>query len=109
MARKKKDAVDDNSGFNKKWAKLLSADWMQIAESFSTDEIKKKIIQAEQAISTFENDMEADSTLKSLKERQKELKEEIKDVSEPYTKSIAETQAQIKYFVHLLESRGVSV
>lgn len=111
MAKKKNvDVADDSqSGFNKKWAKLLSADWMTMAESFSTDEIKKKIVQWEQAKSVVEKDMDADTALNSLKERSKELKEEIKEMSEPYTKSVAETDAQIKYGVYLLEQRGVSV
>lgn len=114
MAKKKAasvDGQDDNqtSGVGKKWAKLLSAEWMTTAESYSTDEIKKKIVQWEQAISSFEKDMEADMALNVLKERMTEIKEEIKEKSEVYTKSCAETQAQIKYVVYLLDSRGVSV
>lgn len=115
MAKKKAaasvDGQDDNqtSGVGKKWAKLLSAEWMTTAESFSTDEIKKKIVQWEQAISSFEKDMDADMALNVLKERMTEIKEEIKEKSEVYTKSCAETQAQIKYVVYLLDSRGVSV
>jgi len=112
MAKKKNTDVTDDSqdnGFNKKWAKLLSADWMTMAESFSTDEIKKKIVQWEQAKAVVEKDMDSDAALNALKERAKELKEEIKEKSEPYTKSVAETDAQIKYGVYLLEQRGVSV
>lgn len=110
MAKKKNDAVDEqDNGFNKKWAKLLSTEWMSTAESYSTDEIKKKIVQFEQAISVVEQDMDNDSALQALKNRETDLKKEIKDMSEPYTKSVAETQAQIKYIVWLLQNRGVSV
>ncbi len=111
MAKKKNTDVTDDSqgGFNKKWAKLLSADWMTMAESFSTDEIKKKIVQWEQAKAVVEKDMDSDTALNALKERAKEIKEEIKDKSEPYTKSVLETDAQIKYVVYLLEQRGVAV
>lgn len=115
MARKKKDAdgTDTNDSQNplagKKWAKLLSSEWMTTAESWTTDEIKKKIVQWEQAIGQSEKDMDADHALNGLKDRMAELKEQIKDTSEVYTKTISEVQAQIKYVVHLLDTRGVSV
>src|ERR1044072_4312780 len=109
MGRKKKDAVDgtdtndsQNPLAGKKWAKLLSSEWMTTAESWTTDEIKKKIVQWEQAIGQSEKDMDADSALNGLKDRMADLKEQIKDTSEVYTKTIAEVQAQIKYVVHLL-------
>jgi len=114
MGRKK--AVADGTGTDdaqsssqKKWMKLLSTEWMSTAESYSTDDIKKKIVQWEQAISQFEKDMDNDSALNGLKEKMSDLKEELKDMSEVYTKSVAEAQAQIKFVVHLLDSRGVSV
>lgn len=117
MARKKKDAADGGTDTNdsqnplsgKKWAKLLSSEWMTTAESWNTDEIKKKIVQWEQAIGQSEKDMDADHALNGLKDRMAELKEQIKETSEVYTKTIAEVQAQIKYVVHLLDQRGVSV
>lgn len=114
MARKKNvatDGTDDSQSplAGKKWAKLLSSEWMSTAETWNTDEIKKKIVQWEQAIGQVEKDMDADSALNALKERMIELKEEIKEKSEVYTKTVAETQAQIRYVVHLLDQRGVSV
>lgn len=115
MAKKKNVDVDVNSDdsqnglSSKKWFKLLSTDWMTTAESYSTEEIKKKIVQWEQAKAVVEKDMDADTALNALKERAKEIKEETKEKSEPYTKSVAETDAQIKYAVYLLEQRGVSV
>lgn len=114
MAKKKAVAVDGASDDNqssasqKKWMKILSTEWMATAETYSTDEIKKKIVQWEQAISQFEKDMDNDSALNGLKEKMADLKEELKEKSEVYTKSSAETQAQIKFVVHLLDSRGVS-
>src|ERR1700690_2216567 len=102
MAKKKTaDGTDETqtSGVGKKWAKLLSAEWMTTAESYSTDEIKKKIVQWEQAISSIEKDLEQDTALNVLQERMKEIKEEIKEKSEVYTKTILETQAQIKFVV----------
>lgn len=114
MTRKKTndtgaDTDSQNNGFSKKWAKLLSTEWMTTAESYSTDEIKKKVVQWEQALGQVEKDMDNDSALSGLKDKMAELKEELKEKSEVYTKSVAETQAQIKYVVHLLDQRGVSV
>lgn len=114
MAKKKivnaDGATDDTQTTSqKKWMKILSTEWMSTAESYTTEEIKKKIVQWEQAISQFEKDMDNDSALNGLKEKMTELKEELKEKSEVYTKSVAEAQSQIKYVVHLLDQRGVSV
>lgn len=105
------DSTDDSQSplAGKKWAKLLSSEWMTTAESWDTDEIKKKIVQYEQAIGQSEKDMDNDHALNGLKDRMSELKEQVKETSEVYTKSIAEIAAQIKYVVHLLDQRGVSV
>jgi DNA-binding transcriptional regulator GbsR (MarR family) len=105
MAKKKNDD-GDNTGFSKKWEKHLQSGFKEIADSLSTEDLKKKIVEYEQAISSVEKDMDADPKLSALKEKAKELKEDIKEVSEVYTVSINESQASIKYMVYALESRG---
>lgn len=108
MAKKELD-IDTQPGFPKKWAKKLSPDWMDTAQSYSTDELKKKIVQWEQAISSTEKDEEADPLLHGMKEKMADLKEEIKEKSKPYRESVDQCQAQIKFAVFILESRGVPV
>lgn len=103
------DKGQQYSGFSKKWQKFLSTDWQKSAESFSTDELKKKIVLWEQAISSSEKDMDADHKLNGLKEKATELKEEIKEHSKVYTESINGSHAMIRFAVYLLESRGTPV
>lgn len=105
---KKEAAYDGNNDFPKKWNKLLSDSWKTTAESYDNDELKKKIVDAERAISDFEKDMEADQKLQSVKTRLTELKEELKEMSADYMVPLKECQAQIKYSVHLLQQRGVA-
>lgn len=109
MAKKTSDQSVVDTSFPKKWAKKLSSDWMNTAESYSNDELKKRIVQWEQAISVTEKDQEADLALSALKEKANELKEDIKEKSKVYSESVDTCQAQIKFAVHLLESRGVEV
>ncbi len=101
--------TDDVKEIPKKWLKLLDDGWKTSAQGFSTDEIKKKIVQWEQAVSSAEKDMEADTKLSALKDKAAELKEEIKETSKVYNETILESQAKIRYVVYLLESRGVSL
>lgn len=93
----------------KKWMKLLTEDWRSAADSKSTDELKKNIVQWEQAISSTEKDMDNDSALNGIKEKMTDLKEDLKEKSTVYKESITQCTAQIKYAVHLLDSRGVQV
>lgn len=114
MAKQKKAKVDEDqvqsdSDFPKKWEKLLSKEWKEMSESFSTEDIKKKIVQFEQAISATEKDEANDLALNALKERKSELTKEIKELSEVYSESVVQTQAQIRWLVHLLDSRGTPV
>lgn len=99
---------EESPGFSKKWAKHLSDSWKTSAESYSTEELKKAIVDCERAISNFEKDMDADVKIKGIKDRMLDLKEELKEVSEIYTVPLNECQAQSKYAVFLLESRGVA-
>lgn len=109
MARKKKDDSGENgkdkSGFPDKHKKHLSSEWMESSESKNNEELKKNLVQYEQAISAAEKDREADPKLNGLKDRATDLKKEI-ETADVYKLSIQELQAQIKYIVHVLEGRG---
>lgn len=112
MAKKNSDDSQKQAAdptFSPKWAKKLSSDWMSTAESYTTDELKKKIVQWEQAISSTEKDEDADMALNGIKDKMSDLKVDLKDKSKVYKESIDICQAQIKYAVHLLESRGIEV
>ena len=112
MAKKnstKDEEQTSDGGFSKKWDKLLSSEWKDTAQSYSTEEIKKKIVSWEQAISTTEKDMDNDPKLKGLKDRMADLKEEIKEVSEVYTQTCQETMAQIKYVIWVSNQRGTEL
>lgn len=107
MGRKKKTADgSDDSGFSKKWEKKLPQGFKDVADSYDTDTIKKKIVEYEKAISATEKDMDADPKLSGLKDRMKDLKDEIKEASEVYTLTISESNASIRYLVYVLEGRG---
>ena len=105
----KKTGDDGNNTFPQKWAKLLSSEWMSGAESKATDELKKNIVQWEQAISATERDMDGDPVLNGIKDKMTELKEELKEKSAVYKDTVAISVAQIKFAVHLLDTRGVQV
>lgn len=108
MGKKSKDDVETRE-FSKKWAKLLSEEWMNSTDSKSTDDINKDIVKLEQAISSTEEDMDSDSELNVIIDRLADLKADFKEKSKFYKETITSSQAQIKYLVHVLKSRGVPV
>jgi hypothetical protein len=86
--------------FNKKYMKRLKeSGWVEAAESMDTAELKKKIVQFEQAVSEQEQLREKDIFLQNLKE-------EVKERNSVYMEPINELVAKIKYSVFVLEGRG---
>ncbi len=89
--------------FPKKWLKKIQeSGWQDMADSMETDELKKRIVEFEQAIGEHEALMEKDSFLEKLKE-------DLSERKGVYTVPIAEITAKIKYSVYVLESRGTKV
>lgn len=110
MAKKNSDdSPQVDTTFAQKWAKKLTKEWMSSAEGYTTDDLKKKIVQWEQAISATEKDEEADMALNGIKDKMADLKEDLKEKSKVYKESVDICQAQIRFAVHLLESRGIEV
>ena len=106
--KKKADTNDsDNGGFPKKYTKVLSQEWMDEATAYSTDDIKKNIIQFEQVINASESDMNNDNEIKALEERIKELKEDLSEKRGIYSDSISIAYAKIRWSIQVLESRGI--
>lgn len=101
MARKKKDTTEDVGSFPRKWRTKLPDGFSEEAESFSTDDLKKKVVEWEQVISGAEKDMANDEALIALKE-------ECKEQSQVYKETMNSHQAKIRFAIYLLESRGAA-
>ena len=98
---KKKSSDDGVTNFPKKWRSKLPEGFEEKAEAFSTDDLKKKIVEWEQQISASEKDLEADERLASIKEEYKEMEDVYKSSSKMH-------QAMIRFALYLLESRGAA-
>lgn len=101
MPKKKQDDTSITTSFPKKWKSKLPEGFEEKAESFSTDELKKKIVEWEQQISVSEKDLEGDEVLA-------DLKEQVKDREDVYKSSTKMHNAMIRFAVYLLESRGAT-
>lgn len=99
MAKKKK--VDGDNSFPAKYAKVLGEEWMSECDSSDTEDLKRKVIEAETLIEEQENLRDADETLKNLKDQLKALNGGYKD-------SIFYQRAKIKYAMRTLETRGTT-
>jgi hypothetical protein len=89
----------DNDEFPTRWDKALPPGFKGTAESYSEDELKKCIIDANKEISVDEKNMDDDADLASAKE-------EVKTLALPYKESIKAAQAKARYCVYLLNQRG---
>jgi predicted transcriptional regulator len=67
------------------------------------------MIEFEQVISVSEKDCKADSEINGIKARIKDLKDELKEKEGVYSDSINIAYAKIRYAVHVLESRGITL
>ena len=103
MGKKKTDGGNDGlaTSFPKKWKTKLPEGFEEKAEAFSSDDLKKKVVEWEQQISASEKDLEADEVLAGLKEQ-------VKEQAEVYKLSMSMHQAMIRFAIYLLESRGAA-
>lgn len=95
--------MSETGSLNKKWIKILkdlaSPNFMDDAAAWEEEEIKRKLMEYEKAISFTEQEMDNDLELGSVKEKLKEL-------TAPYKETIKLNQAMIRYLVFVLENRG---
>lgn len=93
-----------NEDFPAKYAKIIEAmpEFKDIAESSSTDDLKKLIVTCEGNIYTIEKSKEKDEKLTAAKEI-------VKEYSAPYNDAIKAQTAKVKYILYLLESKGVDI
>lgn len=91
--------------FPEKYTKLLNklaGEFVDSANAKTTDELRKEILKAEEAISEIDKAKTGDHKLNGAKDL-------VKELSAPYRESLNVAAAKIKYAVHLIESRGETV
>lgn len=77
-------------------------DFVDGTNSLDTDEIKKKILETEGNLYEIDNAKEEDDELMKAKEKAKEF-------AQPYRDSKALETAKLKYFLYILETRGINL
>lgn len=82
-----------------KWLKKLPEKFLENAEGMSTEELKKKIVDAENIIDSTEKDQ--DSDVKLL-----DAKEQVKELSADYKQTTSEMKNHIRVYVRVLQDRG---
>jgi hypothetical protein len=87
--------------FPEKWNKILKdmPEFKDAADSSSTEDLKKIIVQCEGNIYTVEKEMESDEKLNAAKAL-------VKDYMAPHREAKKVQMAKIKYALFLLEGKG---
>jgi len=91
--------------FPEKYTKLLNklaGEFMDSANGKNTEELRKEILKAEEAISEIEKAKAGDHKLNGAKDL-------VKELSAPYREGLNVANAKIKYLVFLIEGRGEAV
>ena len=101
---KPKQADPVGGDFPRKYSKLIEddRDFIELAQRSSYDELEKLIAEYQDHIATLEKDMSCDLDLQNLKQ-------EVKDASEPYVNGCKVAQAKTKYCVYIKRSLGKTV
>lgn len=98
--RKAKSSAPD--GFSEKSWNKLSETWRSAAMSKQSDELEQDLIKAVRNMVNTSSFMKNDKKLKALSEELKELKQD-------YTETIAAERAKIDFCVYLFNSRGAPI
>jgi DNA-binding transcriptional regulator GbsR (MarR family) len=88
--------------FPKKHYKNLDNAFTEAVESMQPEEIKRKILESEQALYDIEDVVAADEDLAKAKEA-------VKEMSADYKSDIARETAKIKYLLFVMENRGANL
>lgn len=96
--------MSEEQGFPVKYEKVIKSmpEFKDTADSSDVETLKKMIVQCEGNIYSCEQDKAADVKLNAAKEL-------VKDLGSGYRDAIKVQTAKIKYCLHLLESKGISV
>ena len=94
--------MSNNNVFPDKYRNKLEPEFLDNVNSMDTEEVKKKILEAESNIYDIENAKDNDTELLAVREK-------VKEFSKPYRERKSEATAKIKYCLFILENRGVSL
>jgi len=93
------------SDLPEKYTKILNklaSEFIDSANGKTTDELRKEILKAEEALSEIEKAKASDHKLNGAKDL-------VKELSGPYRESANVANAKIKYAIHMIEGRGETV
>lgn len=90
------------SEFPAKFAKKISPEFMDALEAMNEDEIKQRILSCEGNLKEIEEGAGKDEKLLAAKEN-------VKEWSAPWRESKAMETAKIRFCLHVLEMRGISL
>jgi hypothetical protein len=88
--------------FPKKWLDKLDPEYVDGIQAMETEDIKKRILDAEQNIYDIDIAKESDLELEGLRDK-------IKEAGSPYRDSKNKEAAKIKLCLYTLEGRGVKL
>lgn len=93
-----------DNNFPDKYMKKIAdiPDFIDSINAADTEDVKKKLLEAEGHIFEIEKSVENDAELQDAKEKAKEF-------AKPYRESKGIETAKIKYCLYILESRGVNL
>lgn len=96
---KKAQNSDDGPTLESKYLEKLPEGFWESAQSMSSDELKKKLVEVETDISSTERDMKNDPKLL-------QAKEDVKILSQSYKEILTPSKAVVKAIVAVLGDRG---
>jgi|ERR1700722_4520352 len=91
-----------NNIFPDKYLKKLEQEFVDSLTAMDTEEIKKRVLEAESNIYEMESAKEKDAELSDAREK-------VKELSKVYRETKATDTAKIKYCLFVLENRGVNL
>lgn len=94
-----------SDSFPEKYNKILNkfaSEFLDAANGKTTEELRKEILKAEEALSEIDKAKTNDTKLNGHKDN-------VKELSAPYRESASIANAKIKYAIYMIEGRGETV
>lgn len=88
--------------FPDKYLKKINDEFVTNINAMDTEDVKKKILEAESNVYDIEKAKEEDTELYATRDK-------VKELSKPYRERKTEETAKIKYCLFILEGRGVNL
>jgi len=102
MSRKKKVTLKSHPDFPEKWAQHLTETFVSKAEAMDKADMDQYVVECEMTIDATQRDAADDAKIQDLKEQLKYLREGYKGV-------LNKSQAEIKFLLYLMNTRGYNV